>query len=238
MTAVRRASASVCHVLSEDSELAESVPQARRKRAIEECTARVVRIGPGRWAWREPTVAGGIGVLVLDGLLMRRVGISGRHGAELLGAGDIVMPWQEDDPATLLWTSEWRVLEPMRAAILDERFARLLGRYPGLAGELLARVAQRARLLTVRIAIVHQARVDVRLQMLLWFLAGRWGRVRGDGVTLPLRLTHAVLADLVAARRPTVTTALNDLSRRGLVRPVDEGFLLVGPPPGELGAIS
>jgi Mn-dependent DtxR family transcriptional regulator len=47
-----------------------------------------------------------------------------------------------------------------------------------------------------------------------------------------------VLSDLVAARRPTVTTALNDLSRRGLVRPVDEGFLLAGPPPGELGGIS
>jgi CRP-like cAMP-binding protein len=137
-----------------------------------------------------------------------------------------------------VWSSDWRVLEPTRAAILDERFARLLGRYPRLAGGLMARVAQRARLLTVHMAIVHQARVDVRLRLLLWFLAGRWGRVRGDGVTLPLRLTHTVLADLVAARRPTVTTALNDLSRQGLVRAVDEGFLLAGPPPDELDRIS
>jgi hypothetical protein len=51
---------------------------------------------------------------------------------------------------------------------------------------------------------------------------------------LPLRLTHTVLADLVAARRPTVTTALTDLSRRGLVIPVAEGWLVSGDPPGEL----
>jgi hypothetical protein len=53
-------------------------------------------------------------------------------------------------------------------------------------------------------------------------------------VLLPFRLTHTVLADLVAARRPTVTSALSDLSRRGIVRSVDEGFLLAGEPPGEI----
>jgi CRP/FNR family cyclic AMP-dependent transcriptional regulator len=239
VTPVRRTSPSVCHVLSEDSELAESVPQPRRERAIRECTARVAELNPGRWDGLEPAVADGVGLLVLDGLLIRTVSVHGRHGAELLGGGDVLVPWHEDpDHAALGWTSEWRVLEPTRVAVLDERFARLLGRYPRLAGKLLARVAQRARLLTVNMAIVHQARVDVRLQMLLWFLAGRWGRVRGDGVTLPIRLTHAVLADLVAARRPTVTTALNDLNRQGLVQPVDEGFLLAGQPPGELVGIA
>jgi hypothetical protein len=43
-----------------------------------------------------------------------------------------------------------------------------------------------------------------------------------------------VLADLVAARRPTVTSALSDLTRRDLVRLVDEGWLLSGEAPGEL----
>jgi hypothetical protein len=83
-------------------------------------------------------------------------------------------------------------------------------------------------------AIVHQARVDVRLHMLFWRLAARWGRVRTDGVSLPLRLTHDVLADLAAARRPTVTSALSKLSRRGVVRALDDGWLLAGQPPGEL----
>jgi CRP-like cAMP-binding protein len=83
-------------------------------------------------------------------------------------------------------------------------------------------------------AIVHQARVDVRLHMLLWHLAARWGRVRSDGTVLRLRLTHALLADLVAARRPTVTTALSELSRRGLIKTDGETWVLSGDAPDEL----
>jgi CRP-like cAMP-binding protein len=96
---------------------------------------------------------------------------------------------------------------------------------------------QRARNLAVQVAIAHQARVDARLQILMWHLAGRWGRVRSDATVVPLRLTHAVLAELVAARRQTVTSALSDLTRRGLVRPDEDGWLLFGEPPGELLAL-
>lgn len=83
-------------------------------------------------------------------------------------------------------------------------------------------------------AIVHQARVNVRLHMLFWHMADRWGRVRSEGVLLPVALTHSVLADLVAARRPTVTSALSELSRQGLVMPEGAAWLLRGEPPGEL----
>jgi hypothetical protein len=51
---------------------------------------------------------------------------------------------------------------------------------------------------------------------------------------LPLRLTHALLADLVAARRPTVSTALSELANKGLVRSSEDRWLLFGEPPGEL----
>jgi CRP-like cAMP-binding protein len=57
-------------------------------------------------------------------------------------------------------------------------------------------------------------------------------------VTVPIRLTHSVLADLVAARRPTVTSALSELAKRGDVIPVDDGWLLVGQPPGDFVTIS
>jgi CRP/FNR family transcriptional regulator, cyclic AMP receptor protein len=75
------------------------------------------------------------------------------------------------------------------------------------------------------------------LHLLLWHLAGRWGRVHSIGTVLPLRLTHDVLADLVAARRPTVTTALSELARRGLVRWEDDAWVLTGNAPIELLAL-
>jgi CRP-like cAMP-binding protein len=112
-----------------------------------------------------------------------------------------------------------------------------MGSYPELAGTLVGRAVGRSRNLAVNIAIVHQARVDVRLHMLFWHFAGRWGKVGPEGVTVPLKLTHAVLAELAAARRPTVTTALSQLAKRGVVRPTEAGWLLAGDRPGELGEL-
>ena len=190
----------------------------------------------GEWRPAQLPPAGeSIGLLVLRGLLIRRVGVDGRFGAELLGAGDLLRPWQgEDEPPTLALSTGWRVIEPLRLAVLDQQFVQRLGRYPQLSARLVGRALQRSRNLAVNMAIVHQARVDVRLHMLFWHLAARWGRVRSDGVSLRIRLTHNVLADLAAARRPTVTSALTELAKQGLVRPDEQGWLLTGSPPGEL----
>jgi hypothetical protein len=126
------------------------------------------------------------------------------------------------------------VLQASRLAVLDAEFVGCMGAYPELAGALVGRAVGRSRSLAVNIAIVHQARVDTRLHMLMWFLAGRWGRVSPEGVLLPMRLTHAVLAELSAARRPTVTSALSQLAKQDLVVPTDTGWLLKGSAPGEL----
>jgi hypothetical protein len=181
----------------------------------------------------------GVGILVLGGLLIRRVGIDGRFGAELLGEGDLLRPWQwESDSPTLPLETGWTIVEPARLALLDEEFARrCLGRYPELVSPLVGRAMQRARNLAVNMAIVHQARVDIRLHMLLWHLAGRWGRVRSEGTVLRMRLTHAVLADLVAARRPTVTSAISELVRGGRVQTSGDEWLLLGEPPSELASL-
>jgi CRP/FNR family cyclic AMP-dependent transcriptional regulator len=70
------------------------------------------------------------------------------------------------------------------------------------------------------------------LKALFWHLAERWGRVSGDGVVVPLALTHRILGQLVGARRPTVSTALSELAERGeLVRRSDGSWLLRGDPP-------
>jgi CRP-like cAMP-binding protein len=135
-------------------------------------------------------------------------------------------------------TTDWSIVLPTRVAALDLEFEQRLAQYPELGRCLIARALQRCKNLSVNMAIVHQARVDVRLHMLLWHLAARWGRVRSDGTVLRMRLTHAVLADLVAARRPTVTTALSELTRRGLLRTDGESWVLSGDAPHDLLALA
>jgi hypothetical protein len=228
----------LCRLLEEDDELAESLDGAARERATLECICRAITVRPGNWDGTPVAETGkGIGLLVLDGLLVRRVGVDARYGAELLGEGDLLRPHQaeaEAEEGTLTVATRWRVLVPTRMAVLDEPFAARLGRYPQLIGVLVGRALRRSRDLALNMAIIHQARVEIRLHMLLWHLAARWGRVNREGIVLPLHLTHEVLADLVAARRPTVTSALSALSKRGLVRSIERGWLLTGDPPGEL----
>lgn len=228
----------VCRVLEEDAELAEGLPDALRERAARECICRCVTIRTGHWAGTPLGAPGeGIGLLVLQGLLVRRVGVDARFGAELLGEGDLLRPWQAEEEiqnSTVSLAAAWHVLEPTRLAVLDEAFATRLGRYPQLTGRLVGRALRRSRDLALNMAIVHQARVDVRVHMLLWHLAARWGRVSRDGIVLSLHLTHEVLADLVAARRPTVTSALSALAKKGLIVSVDRGWVLCGEPPSEL----
>ncbi len=231
--------AGVCHVLLEDPDLAEGLPASARARLMRTCAVPELRIEAGPWPGEEAEPGDAVGMLVMDGLLIRRVGIDGRYGAELLGRGDLVRPWQEETGTlTLPLSSAWVATEPSRLAILDGSFATLLGRYPQLGGRVIGRAVRRSRHLTAHLAIAHQARVDVRLHMLFWHLASRFGRVRGDGVLVRLRLTHTILAELVAAQRPTVTSALSALAKQGLVRSLGGAWLLTGDPPGELGAFS
>lgn len=228
----------LCRALEEDSALAEAVAPARRTKALRECLSRSVTLPAGRWllSVREPPCET-IGLLVLEGLLIRRVGVDGLFGSELLGAGDLLRPWQDIDSPTLKVVIGWNVVHPTRLAVLDEDVARHLAHYPEVTSSLIGRALQRSHNLAVIMAIVHQARVDLRLHMLFWHLAARWGKVCSDRVTVPLRLTHGVLADLIAAGRPTVTRALSELARKNLVHARNEGWELFGRPPGQLLAL-
>jgi CRP-like cAMP-binding protein len=226
--------ATVVRLLEEDPDLAESIAPHRRAQAVDRCLVTAISVPRGRWAIPRSLV-GGIGLLVLEGLLLRRVGVDGRFGAEILGEGDLLHPRVDMLPDTSLSvTAGWRVLQPVRVAVLDGEAAGRFAEFPELTGEFVDRALNRTRNLQVLMAIVHHARVNIRVHMVLWHLADRWGRVRSEGVLLPLAITHSVLADMVAARRPTVTTALSELARLDLVRPVEGGWLLPGERPGEL----
>jgi CRP-like cAMP-binding protein len=224
-----------CHVLSLDPALAGGLEGERLARAVQECIAAEVVVGVGAWEPQRAegaAVRGGIGLLLIEGLVTRRVGGDGRYGLELLGPGDLLRPWRHDgEDMTLPLQSDFRVLERTRVALLDLHFAARVARYPELVGAFVGRAVERSRTLAVSMAIAHYPRIDRRLLLLLWHLADRWGRVTPEGIRIPLGLTHATLADLVASRRPSVTTALSLLEREGLLTRHGHVFVLHGEPP-------
>jgi CRP-like cAMP-binding protein len=231
----------VVKVLDEDPELGEGLDQARFTVAKAQARAATIGVAQGEWNPRRwpAGLRGGLGLLVLDGLLLRRVGFDGRFGAELLATGDLLRPWQREDAvASLPRSSGWKVLQHCRIAVLDLDFAKRISPYPEMHGALLARMLRRSRYLAINMAIVHQPKVETRLHMLLWHLADRWGTVHPDGVLLSVKLTHSTLSELVAAQRPTVSAALGLLERDGQITRTDDGWTLHGAPPGELQAIS
>jgi CRP/FNR family cyclic AMP-dependent transcriptional regulator len=170
---------------------------------------------------------GWLGVLVLDGLLVRQVEVGALRCCELLGPGDLLRPWDDDAGATLEWADAWRVLEPARLALLDAGFARRAARWPTLGVELTGRALRRSRSLSVLLALTQARRADVRLRTLFWHLADRWGRVTPAGVVVPLNLTHRVIAQLTGLRRPSVSISLAELERSGeIVRLAKDAWLL------------
>jgi hypothetical protein len=177
--------------------------------------------------------SGALGVLVLEGVLTRNVRLAGRQAPELIGAGDLLRPWEADGVAGLVELDvSWRVIDRAAVALLDEQFADRVCRVPGLCGALLARSVQRSRWMAFHGALSQIRRAEPRVLLLLWHLADRWGRVTPRGVHVPLRLTHSLLAHLVSMRRPTVSAALAALTRSGeLVRDDDRTWLLTGSPP-------
>jgi CRP-like cAMP-binding protein len=224
-------------VLEEDPSLGEGLAATQLAEATQVARAAVLRLSPGVWQperWPTP-IRDGFGLLVLDGLLLRRVRLGDRFGVELLSSGDLLRPWQREDAVSSMPRHlGWEVVEPCRLAVLDIDFARRASPFPQIPAALIARAISRSRHFAVNMAIVQQPKVETRMHMLLWHLADRWGTVTRDGVCVPVRLTQTVLAALVAAQRPTVSAALAALERHGRVTRTNRGWLLHGPPPGEL----
>jgi CRP/FNR family cyclic AMP-dependent transcriptional regulator len=219
-------------VLREDVELAAAVPADALGPATAASVARIVRVPSGPWDPRRSLdgARSGIGLLVLSGLLRRRAGWGDRRGAELLGPGDVLRPWEYVSGPRLADTDDWRALAPVRLAVLDAAWTRRMACWPGVHGALIGRALDRARRAVALMALAHVRRLDERVWLLLSELAERFGRVGPDGVRLELSLTHATLAELAGARRTSVSAALSRLVRAGRLRPAARGWVLVGPP--------
>jgi CRP/FNR family transcriptional regulator, cyclic AMP receptor protein len=231
---IPRASEAV-RLLEADAELGALLSPGRRAEAERDLVVRTHRLSVGPWDVTRLSGASAdhVGLLVLDGVISRELVVADHVSAELLGPGDLVRPWQGASSAGLLPVQAvWSVLSTVTLAVLDRRFAAEAARYPEITAALFDRLGERSLRLATTQAISQLTRVDRRLKALFWHLAERWGRVSGDGVVVPLALTHRILGQLVGARRPTVSTALSELAEREeLVRRADGSWLLRGDPP-------
>src|SRR3954469_18778298 len=225
-------------LLEAQPDLADGLSPEEEAQARRHVVALLDSVEPGPWepGARYATDPAFFGLLVIDGMISRDVELGGRRCSELLGPGDLLRPWDYDegDAASVPSESAWSVLEPARVAVLDGRFARMACRYPELVSRLIGPPRRRSRWLAILLTISSMPRVDARVQALLWHLADRWGHVTLDGVVVPIRLTHDMIGRLVGAHRPSVTTALSELTRSERIRRLPHGWLLLGDPPAAL----
>jgi CRP/FNR family transcriptional regulator, cyclic AMP receptor protein len=217
-------------LLDLDIDLAGELEAPARPLARAAATALTFEAGPGSLAlspWLE-RVADGPGVLILNGVLSLSTRVGDRVATELVGAGDLLQPLGGGTEGLLAGEVSWRALLTMRLAALDGTFVKRVRFWPQISQTLLRRAGRRVINLDLQRAIAAQPRLEVRLALLLWHLAGRWGRVEPTGVRLPLPLTHQLLGQLIGAERPSVSHALARLAAGGFVTGHGDEWHLLG----------
>jgi CRP-like cAMP-binding protein len=221
----------IAQLLDLDPGLADGLTEDERAAAATALPVQAIVLPEGAWEPKQhSSEPSHVGYLVAEGLLVRRVKVAAGSSAELLGRGDVLRPWQED-PCSFAHAS-WEVLERTEVALLSAGLAADLARWPAIGVNLLARSMRRSRALAAQGATASIVGVEKRLLLNLWQLAEIGGTAGCDGVHVSLRVPHRVLAELVGARRPSVTTALANLQRAGLVSsPPEDGWILHGEPP-------
>lgn len=214
-----RASALFGYLLDLDADLSDELEVRMRYSARQQATARLLDAEPGECelsSWFD-AVGDGPGLLVVDGLFAVDTRVAGRTTTELLGSGDLLQPPGRHEDEMVEPHTVWRALTTSRLALLDSEFAHHIRSWPRILNALFRRAERRSHDLDVLRAISSQPRLEVRLVLLLWHLAARWGRVEPAGLRLTLPLTHRLLGQLVAAERPSISHALHRLAEAGIV---------------------
>lgn len=221
----------VVPLLDADPDLGERLPAAEFAAAATALPVRVITLELGPWhpgrTWNEDDHPA-LGLLLLEGMITREIRVAGRPSTELMGAGDVLRPWDLDSDLGIPLQVDWEIMQRVRIAVLDQRFLVGCARWPAIVDALASRGQRRTRWLAFQLAMRQIMRVEGRLLVLLWALSERWGVVTPRGVHLRLKLTHEALGKLVGARRPSVTTALGALSEAGALERVADGYRLYG----------
>jgi hypothetical protein len=223
-------------LLDADPDLGQLLGPDRLQDARRQLRVRRHVVEPGPWDGERFSDAGPehLGLLLIDGAMTRELIVADNVSAELLGPGDIVRPWQAGGPEHLVpFEIRWTAVERTEFGVLDRHFAALLSRFPAVNAMIVERMAERTQRLALLQAVSQLNGIDRRLLTLFWHLAERWGRVTSKGVLIPVPMPHRVLAQLVGARRPTVSSALRRLIESGeLARELDGSWRLTGSPVG------
>jgi CRP/FNR family transcriptional regulator, cyclic AMP receptor protein len=223
-------------VLEADPDLGAGIERDQWGSAVGLALAPVFEFERGPWQFRPPPDTGGLGALILDGLILLRMQAGERGHIELLGQGDVISPWV-DIPAelTVPFTVSARVVADLRIAMLDRRFGLRTARWPEIHAGVVKRLVLRSRMLSLQAAINSLPRIEERVELTLWQLGFRFGRMTREGISLRLPMTHAQLAEIVSAQRPSVSMAISRLEARGRVaRTARHDWVLRGEPPKTL----
>jgi hypothetical protein len=173
-----------------------------------------------------PRTEGSLGLLLLDGLMLAQVHAGRRRVGWLLGEGDLIRPWEMGE-VSLTSDAAWSALAPARIALLDEQLLHRPGGDTAIVRAMVTRAARTAHWLLAKSLIISCPLIEERLLLLFTLLGERWGIVTSEGVALHLPLTHALLAILCGARRPSITVALQALEHEGTLRRMPgRGWLL------------
>jgi CRP/FNR family cyclic AMP-dependent transcriptional regulator len=200
--------------------LGSELTQAERRDAARGLSTVALRSSPGRRLLTIPPEL--VGLVVTDGLLAAKLRVSGYTSTVILGAGDMVCACDiEAPPGSMPEDRTVLALTTLQLVAVDHRVLRSCLRWPAVGRALLECLTQRLRLSTLALALHQSPRIEERLWLALWQLADRFGRVSPSGATVSLPgVTHSVLAEVVAARRPSVTSAMKRLVVAGLVEVV------------------
>jgi CRP/FNR family transcriptional regulator, cyclic AMP receptor protein len=170
------------------------------------------------------------GMILLDGMLVRRIVVGESATLLLLGPGDVVGSLGGFSSG-LISDHGWRAAAATRMAVLNRDVLFAIHRAPRLVAGLHERSTEQSDRVAIQLAICQLPRVEDRVLSLLWLLAETWGQVTLQGTALRLHLTHETLGGLVGARRSTVTLALGQLTDQGAILRHERGWLLLEAPP-------
>ncbi len=227
-------------VLEIDPDLGAGIDLGQWRLAVASSVAPAFEIERGPWSFFPPPDPAALGALVLEGMIVIELDAGARSHIELLGHGDIISPWVgSGDELAIPSVTTASAVSDTRVALLDRAFALRTARWPEVHAALVRRLVMRSRRLSLQAAVNAVLRVEDRLELTLWELAYRFGHVTPDGVTLDLPVTHAQLASMLAAQRPSVSMALGRLQAHGRVMRVSRHrWLLRGEAPQSLAVLA